>query len=111
VRLEVQDAEIWLLGPPALAEYLGQVDQAERQVGGMGDGRLFDIHEVLKAPVLLGVAKVELDLEAQGVVVDDLGIGLVAIAAEQTGMGPGAGRGVRLDDDTCACDAVQVSRR
>jgi hypothetical protein len=26
-------------------------------------------------------------------------------------MGPGAGRGVRLDDDTCACDAVQVSRR
>ena len=99
MRLEVEDAKVRLLGLPLPPQNLGDVDHAERQIGGIGDGRLFDIHEILEAPVLLGVPEVELDLEAQGVVVDDLIIGLVAITAEQNGMGAGACLAVGLNDD------------
>lgn len=58
---EIEDAKVGLLGLPLLLQNLGNVDHAERQVGGISHWRLFDSDEVLKAPVLLGIARVELN--------------------------------------------------
>jgi hypothetical protein len=50
---------------------LGQVDHQHRQVGTVVDRRWLDHHEVFQAPVLFGVSEVELDLEAQAIVIDE----------------------------------------
>ena len=40
-------------------------DHEECLVDGIRNSDLLDIHEVFQSPVLLGIAEVELDLEAQ----------------------------------------------
>lgn len=64
-----------------------------------GDGGFGDVHEVCQAPVLLGVTAVELDLKAQAVVVPQLVIGELPVAAEQDDLRPGVRLQVRFDED------------
>jgi hypothetical protein len=66
VHFEIQDTGVWLRRPSAVVERLGQGDPAERQVGGVSNERLFDIHEVLEDPTLFGIAEIELDPKARG---------------------------------------------
>ena len=78
-----------------------QIHHKNGDVGGIGDGLLTHIHEIFEAPVLLGIAEVELDLEAQAVVIGDLFGGEVGIGAEQHDMTAFAcfEMGLDADDD------------
>jgi hypothetical protein len=61
VRLQVQDAEIRIGLLKAPQEDLCEVDHQEGQVGRIGHGSLFNVHKIFQAPILLGVAEVELN--------------------------------------------------
>lgn len=56
------------------------------KAGGIGDSGFLDIHEVFQAPVLLGIAEIELDLEAQAVELDDFVMRLLEVSTEQNYM-------------------------
>ena len=78
---------------------LGEIDHKEGKANGIGDRRLFDIHEILQAPELFGISEIELDLESELVVVNELVISKVQITAEEDDMGPFLRREIGLDDD------------
>ena len=69
---------------------MGNVDHEERKADCVGDRSLFDGHEVLHTPELFGVAKVEFDLEAQAIVVNQRVMCEFEIAAEKHGVCTGA---------------------
>ena len=46
------------------------IGHEERKVGGIGDSRLGDVHEIFQAAELFRVPKIELDLESQAIIVD-----------------------------------------
>ena len=96
---EIEYTEDGLPRWPTLAQDKGEIDHEESQVGRLSDGGLFDIHEVLQPPVLLGVTEGELDLEPQGIVVDDLCVRQVEITAEQNGVGASPGCAIGFDDE------------
>ncbi len=93
MRFDGKHPEVGLCGLQCVPEDLDDVDHEERQGSSGGDWRLLGMHEVLQPLVLRGIAEDELDVEAQGIVFDNLGIGWGQIAAEQNGMGTS----VRLD--------------
>jgi len=65
VGFKVQNAESWIFGSEIDQKPLGEIDHEEGEANRVGDRRRLDIHEVLKAPELLGISKIELDLEAE----------------------------------------------
>ena len=76
------------------------VPHAQRPVGRMGDGCVGDVHAVFHAPGRLGLAAVQLALEAQAVVIPPQVRGEMQGAAEEAGLGPGRRVSVpRHEDD------------
>ena len=80
-------------------ETVRHIDHEQRQVGRIGDASGGDVHEVFQTPVLFGVTEVELDLEAQAVVVPQRVVGELQVTAEQDDMCLGLRVQIRLDDD------------
>ena len=79
---------------------MDHVDHEQGEVGRIVHGSLLDIHKVLEAPILLGIAEIELDLEAQAVIIDKLRVPQVQIAAKEHDMGAFVGlEGCFHDDD------------
>lgn len=99
MSLEIENAEGRLLRQPTLTEDEGEVDHKESQVDGSGERCLVDIHEILQTPELLGIAEVKLDLETQRVILDDLIIRLVQVAAEEDDVSAGVGGEIGLEND------------
>src|SRR5712692_148305 len=78
---------------------MGHVDQEQGEVSRIVHGGLLDIHKILKAPILLGVSEIELNLEAQAVIIDKLRVTQIQIAAKEHDMGAFLGLEVRFHDD------------
>jgi hypothetical protein len=84
------------------------MDHEPRQVRGMSDSGIGDVHEVVPSPVLLGVTEVEHQLEAQAAVVLELMVGEFQVAAEEDDRRPGVCMQVGLAD---ADDIQRVRER
>ena len=82
VVFEIDDAEVRVLLAMGGEQNGGQVDHEEGQVDGVGDRHIRDIHKVFETPILLGITEIELNLEAQTVVIGDLGGGQAHIGAK-----------------------------
>ena len=78
---------------------MDHVHHEQREVGRIVHGGRLDIHEVLQAPILLGVSEIELDLEAQAVIIDQLFVTQLQIAAKEHDMGAFVGLEVRFHDN------------
>ena len=76
-----------------------KINHEERKVDCIGDGSLFDGHEVLHAPELFSVAEVELDLEAQAIVVNQGIVCEFEITAEKHRMCADATLQIGFDQD------------
>ncbi len=48
---------------------VGKVDHQEGQTDGVADSGLRNVHEIFETEILLGIAEIELNLEAQGIVI------------------------------------------
>ncbi len=97
--LEIVDTEEGASGSEMAYQGLRDIDHEHSQVGAIVNGDGFDIHEILQAPELFGVAEVELDLETQAIVVNELVIGQVEVTAEQNDVSSGLGFEIGFDDD------------
>ena len=64
-----------------------EIDHKKRKVGSLSNRGLLDVHEILQAPMLLGVAEIKLDLESQTIKIDGLVISCLQVGAEQNNMG------------------------
>lgn len=80
-------------------QHLGKVEHEQRQVEGIGQRDFFDVHEIFQAPILFGIPEIELDLKAQTVKVDDLGIGKFQVTGEQVDIGQGTRIEIGFGDD------------
>ena len=78
------------------------------EINGIGHGHRLDIHEIIQAPVLLGITEVELNLEAQRVVINDLVSGQVKVGAEQHHMTTFSRFEMGFDDDH---DVERIGKR
>ena len=78
---------------------MAEVDHKKRQVDRIGDCDLRDVHEIFQAPILLGITKIELDLEAQAVEFDDFVVSQIQIGAEQNHMRMRFRYQIGLEDD------------
>ena len=76
-----------------------EVDHEEGKADSIVDRGLFDIHEILKAPELLSVAKVELDLESEPIEINKLFIAKRKVAAEEHHMCPLLRTKIEFDND------------
>src|SRR5690606_39735135 len=95
----VQDTEGGIILTEGTQKQLADIDHKEREVGGIGDRCLLNIHKILQAPVLFGVAEIELQLEAQAVVVNELLMAQVQVGAKENDMSASLGSELGLDDD------------
>lgn len=99
VGFEVQDTEGRIILTEGTQEELADIDHEEGQVSGIGDRRWLNVHEILQAPVLFSVAEIELQLEAQAVVVNELWMAQVQVGAKENDMSASLGSELGLDDD------------
>ena len=83
MSLEIKDAKVGGVESEVLNKQGREVDHKEGKADSIVDRSLLDIHEILKAPELLRVAKVELDLESEPIKVDKLFIAKRKVAAEK----------------------------
>ncbi len=97
--LQVQDAKLGIDLSAAPQEDVTEVDHEERQIGGIGHGDFFDVHKIIQAPILLGVAEVELDLETERIEIHNSFIGQFQIGTEQNHVRLGLGRKIGFQED------------
>ena len=67
------------------------MDHEKREMDGIGNGCSLDVHKVFHSPELFDIAEVELDLEAQVIIVQQALPGQSQIAAKEDDMRPGLG--------------------
>ena len=77
-----------VIGNRLLAQNRGQVHHEKGEIGRVGDCLWRDIHEIFQSPVLLGIAKVELNLEPKRIVIHDLCGAKLQVGAKQDHMTP-----------------------
>ena len=99
MSLKIVDTEERASGLEMAYQGLRDIDHEHSQVGAIVNRDGFDIHEILQAPELFGVAEVELDLETQAIVVDEPVIGQVQVTAEQNDVGSGSRFEIGFEDD------------
>src|SRR5207247_3100630 len=78
---------------------VSDVDHEQGQISGIGHGSLGGVHEVFQTPELLGIAEVELDLEAKLIVVHQQVKGEGQVGTEQEDVSLSLSFEVGLDDD------------
>ena len=69
VGFEVVDTEGRVSWSEVTGEHLCQVDHEHRQIGGIVNRELLDIHEIFQTPELFSVTEIELDLETEAIIV------------------------------------------
>ena len=99
MSLEIKDAKVGGVESELLNKQGREVDHEEGKADGIIDRCLLDIHEILKAPELLSVAKIELDLESESIKVDKLLIAQVKVTTEKHHMCPLLCREIGFDND------------
>ena len=97
--LEVEGAEIGLMVLVRLKQEMREVDHEKSEVGGIGHALLGQVHEIFQAPMLFGIAEVELNLKAQAIVAHHFLGTQIAIRAEQHDVSALAGFEMGFDDD------------
>jgi hypothetical protein len=65
---------------------MGYLDHEHRQIRTIVNWDPIDHHEILQAPILFGIAEIELDLEAQPLIVNYLIIGKLQGTTEEHDM-------------------------
>lgn len=98
MRFQIQNTKLRVEPLKAMQEAGTEVDHEEGQVGGIGHGGLSDIHKILQAPVLFGVAEIELDLEPQAVKVNHFFRREVEVGGEQNDVGLRLGRQIGFEN-------------
>src|SRR5258706_4115532 len=98
VRFQVQYTHLRLLWTVVLHHPFNQVDHEQREIGGIRHRGRRGVHEILQPPVLLGIAKVELQLETKTVIIDQGGKRQRQIAAKKNDMRLRLGFQIGLDD-------------
>src|SRR4029453_12191555 len=78
---------------------MGDIDHEQRQIGAIIDWPCVDIHEVFESPVLFRISKIELQLEAQAIIVDQVIIPQRHITTEEHHMSGLASLQIGFDDD------------
>src|SRR5437764_12625161 len=78
---------------------MGDIDHEHRQISTIIDWPGVDIHEVLESPVLFRVSKIELQLEAQSIIVDQVLIPQRQVTTEEHHMSGLMGVQICFDDD------------
>ena len=99
MSLEIKDAKVGGVESELLNKQGREVDHEEGKADGIIDRCLLDIHEILKAPELLSVAKIELDLESEPIEINKLFIAKRKVAAEEHNMCPLLCTEVGFDND------------
>jgi len=89
---------VWVDTTAITNETTTQIDHEEGEVHGIRDGCLRDHHEILQAPVWLGIAERKLDVEPQLVIIAQFIPGQRAVTAEEIDMRLLAGGLVVRDD-------------
>jgi hypothetical protein len=80
-------------------ETVRHMDHEQRQICRIRDAGGGNVHAVFEPPGLFGVPEVKLQLEPQGLVVDQQRVGQCPITAEQDDMGVGVGAQIGLHED------------
>ena len=80
---EVIDTEGRPPRPHRAHQGLGDIDHEHREIGAIINRSFLDAHEVIETPRLFRISKIELQLEAQPIVVDHLRISQTDVAAEE----------------------------
>ena len=78
---------------------MGDIDHEHRQIRTIIDWPCVDIHEVFESPVLFRVSKIELQLEAQAIIVDQVLIPQRQITTEEHHMSGLVSLQLCFDDD------------
>src|SRR5438128_12585656 len=78
---------------------MGDIDHEHRQISTIIDWPCVDIHEVFESPVLFRVSKIELQLEAQPIIVDQEIISQCQVTTEKHHMSGLVGLQICFDDD------------
>ena len=98
-RFQIQNTSVGMWPAKIGKLAMRKINHEERKVDCIGDGSLFDGHEVLHAPELFSVAEVELDLEAQAIVVNQGIVCEFEITAEKHRMCADATLQIGFDQD------------
>jgi len=96
---QVQDTGLRLRFTEIGKQTMRRVDHEEGKIDGVGDRSLFDNHEVFHTSKLLGVAEVELDLEAQATGVNQRAMSEFEVSAEKHSVCTNATLQIGLDQD------------
>ena len=99
MSLEIKDTKVREVESELLNKQGRKIDHEEGKADSIVDRGLLDIHEILKAPELLSISKVELDLESEPIKVDKLFIAKRKVAAEEHNMCPLLCTEVGFDND------------
>src|SRR5437870_13833816 len=81
-RLEIVHTELWPVGSQGMHHGMGDIDHEHSQIRTIINWDPIDHHEILQAPILFGIAEIELDLEAQPIIVNYLSIGKLQVTTE-----------------------------
>ena len=98
VRFQIKHADRRMARTPVLQQPFGQVDHEQRQIGGIRHGSWMGVHEVLQPPVLFSIAEIELNLEAQPIIIDQRGPRQRQITAKEQHMRLRLRVQIRFDD-------------
>ena len=78
---------------------MGDIDHEHRQISPIIDWPCVDIHEVFESPVLFRVSKIELQLEAKPIIVDQEIISQCQVTTEKHHLSGLVGLQIGFDDD------------
>lgn len=77
---------------------MGQVDHEKGKTGSIGQWQLFNVHEIFKAPELLGIAEIEFDLKTQLVSCNQFIKGECQVGTKENDMRLALGCEIGFDD-------------
>ena len=61
MRFQIQNTKVRIVFSITPQKNGTEVQHEEREISRVGDSFLFDIHEIVQAPILLGIPEIELD--------------------------------------------------
>jgi len=99
MSFEIIDTESGTGWPEVTDQDLGDIDHKHRQISGIVNRGLVDIHKIFQTPKLFGVAEVEFDLETKAVVVDEFIERQLQVAAEKDNTSHFVSGEVGFEDD------------
>ena len=96
---EIKYTQVRVMDAIRFKQNVRAIDHEKREVDGIGNGMGGDRPKIAQAPMLLGIPEIELNLEAETVIVDDLFSRQRQVSREENDMGVFASQSMGFDDN------------